>query len=114
MAYGRPFTNIALSAQIDLALKISGKESHPWARTSVDPTARYNQHCSLDSQITWAAEENVLLTAGGSDMNERWAEQRIIISAEDNKSQEILANESATYYGDIVSKTLNGWKYSVP
>ena len=114
MAYGRPFTNIALTAQIDLALKISGKESHPWARTSVDPTASYKQHCTLDSQITWAAEENILLTAGGSDMNDRWAEQRIILSAEDNKTQEILRNESAIYYGDIVSKTLNGWKYSIP
>jgi hypothetical protein len=68
----------------------------------------------LDSQIKWAAEENILLTAGGSDMNDRWAEQRIILSAEDNKTQEILMNESAIYYGDIVSKTLNGWKYSVP
>jgi hypothetical protein len=43
MAYGRPFTNIALTAQIDLALKLTGKESHPWAHTSIDPTARYEQ-----------------------------------------------------------------------
>jgi hypothetical protein len=114
MAYGRPFTNIALTAQIDLALKISGKESHPWARTSVDPNARYKQHCSLDSQISWASEENILLTAGGSDMNNKWAEQRICLSNEDFNTKEILMNESAIYYGDIVSKTLNGWKYSVP
>jgi hypothetical protein len=114
MAYGRPFTNIALTAQIDLALKISGKESHPWARTSVDPTAKYKQHCSLDSQIMWAAEEDIVLTAGGSDMSNRWTEQRIILSDENDKTREILKNESVIYYGDIVSKTLNGWKYSIP
>jgi hypothetical protein len=114
MAYGRPFTDIALTAYIDLALKMSGKESHPWARTSVDPTARYKQHCVLDSQITWAAEENILLTAGGSDMKDTWAEQRIVLSDGANKTRELPMNESAIYYGDIVSKTLNGWKYSVP
>ena len=94
MAYGRPFTNIALTAQIDLALKLSGKESHPWARTSVDPTAKYKQHCSLDSQIMWAAEEDIVLTAGGTDMSNRWPEQRIILSDENDRTRGILTNES--------------------
>jgi hypothetical protein len=47
-------------------------------------------------------------------MNNKWAEQRISLRNEDYKIKEILMNESAIYYGDIVSKTLNGWKYSVP
>jgi hypothetical protein len=114
MAYGRPFTNTALTAHIDLALKMSGKESHPWDRTSVDANATYKQHSVLDSQITWAAEENILLTAGGSDMDDKWAERRIVMKEDNNNTRELLLNESTIYYGDIVSKTLNGWKYSVP
>ena len=47
-------------------------------------------------------------------MNNKWAEQRICLDNNDFKTKEILTNESAIYYGDIVSKTLNGWKYSVP
>jgi len=47
-------------------------------------------------------------------MSNRWTEQRIILSDENDKTRGILTNESAIYYGDIVSKTLNGRKYSIP
>ena len=115
MAYGKPFTTTAQIAQIDTALKLSHNESHPWGQGTVNPATQQQQQCLLNSQIQWAAEENIMLTVGGFKFgNDDWTEIRINEQDMMNNTADILRNESALYYGDLVSKTISGWKYLLP